>query len=129
MTDAQTCGTGLAQHSVLPAKLDDLITAMADVLEAHQRSLVLADRDARAEYDAYAKLIGQQREIADRLRATASQMADYRGLPMGEHDEKELASPEAAEAFRRFVTHEQELVALLQESVAEGRQLLAAMDS
>jgi hypothetical protein len=108
MPDEPTCGTGLAEHSALPAKLGDLMAGLADVLDAHTKALVMDDPNARLEHDAYTKVIGQHRGISTQLHTAASQMAGYRELPSARHDEEALADPEAAEAFRRFVALEQE---------------------
>lgn len=123
-----TCGQGVAEQAGLPAKLGDLVAALAVVLEVHSRTLVLEDRNARLEHEAYSELARRQREIATQLHAVASLMAGYRDLPMGEHDEGAMAAPEALEAFREFVTLEQDLVSWLQGSVTEGQDMLAQMD-
>lgn len=48
-----TCGKGLAENSVLPAKLGELISAIAENLEAHMQALDRTDQNSRREYDAY----------------------------------------------------------------------------
>jgi hypothetical protein len=48
----QTCGKGLAENAVLPARLGAVTGALADVLEAHVKALDLDDENARAEHDA-----------------------------------------------------------------------------
>jgi hypothetical protein len=60
MTDQPTCGKGLAEHAVLPAKLGELLAALAANLQLHQNSLVLTDENARAEYRAFAMLDGMR---------------------------------------------------------------------
>ena len=52
MDEQQTCGKGLAEHSVLPAKLGELTAAIAAILEHHQTALDLTDENARKEYKA-----------------------------------------------------------------------------
>ena len=106
MDDQPTCGSGLAEHSTLPASLARLIAATAAVLEIHQQALVLEDENARRENDAYTKLAQAHRSLADQLQATAEQMAGYRNLPMVSHDVRAMTSPEVFEAFRHFVMSE-----------------------
>jgi hypothetical protein len=86
MKPPTTCGQGLAEHSKLPAKLAELLAALAENLELHQRALDLTDPNSRAEHIAYQKLEHAFRKIATELGAAAKAMAGYRDLPMGKHD-------------------------------------------
>jgi hypothetical protein len=123
--DQPTCGKGLAANAVLPAKLAELTAATAEVLERHTKALDLTDPAAREEFDAYAALVRAHRTMAGQLATLAQQMAAYRDLPMGRHDEAVMADPEGqAEAFQRFVALERELLALLSAKVEEEVQLL-----
>jgi len=121
--DATTCGQGLAAHSAVPAKLAELIVAMGDNLEAHLESLDLTDEDATLERDAYVKLVERHRRIAAELKATADEMAGYRDLPMGRHDDEKLASPTTVEAFESLVRVEQELITLLEHTLEQHRSM------
>jgi hypothetical protein len=127
MDDQPTCGKGLAEHAVLPAKLADLIASMADVLEAHLAALDVTDARSLAERDAYLDLVRENREAAVQLKAIATQMAGYRDLPMGRHIEEAMAGPRVLHSFQRFVRSEQELLALLQHRVEEDKEMLAVM--
>jgi hypothetical protein len=124
MDEQPTCGKGLAEHAALPAKLGELAAAMAENLEIHQTALDLTDEKARKEHEAYVKLAAEFRGIASRLQTTAEQMAGYRDLPMGRHDEQVLAQPKVLEAFARFVKIEEELLALLQRGIERDRKML-----
>ena|SRR5690349_7873679 len=123
-SEPQTCGKGLAENSVLPAKLSQLISAMAGNLEAHRRALDLNDQYSRAEYEAYEKLLKELRQTAAQLAITAAEMAGYRELPMGRHDEKAMIHPSVREAFEQFVEHKRELLELLQQTQDQDNQLL-----
>jgi hypothetical protein len=127
MNDQQTCGRGLAEHSELPARLADVADAMADNLQVHMQALELEDEAARQEHAVYLRLAEEQRQVAARLRAVAGEMADARDLPMGRHDQQTLTSPEVGEAFQRFITAKEELLALLQRMVEQDQHLLAQM--
>ena len=123
--DRPTCGEGLAANSILPAKLAELMTAQAEVLERHTRALDLTDASAQKELDAYSKLERAHRDVAGELADLGEEMAGYRALPMGRHDMTVMADPEGQmEAFRRFVAVERELMALLRTKLeAEGELL------
>jgi hypothetical protein len=123
----QTCGQGLAEHSVLPARLGELTAALAENLEVHMPALDLTDENAKREHDAYVKLATELRTIAGRLHATRDAMAGYRDLPMGRHDERALSSPEVVAAFEGFVKVEQELLQLLPVRVDQHETMLAGM--
>jgi hypothetical protein len=127
MADDPTCGQGLAEHSVLPAKLAELTASLADNLEAHTKALDRTDDNAEREHGVYVKLVQEHRKIAALLDATAEEMAASRDLPMGRHDAKAMSSPAVVEAFERFVEIERELAGLLQERVREDAKLLAEM--
>lgn len=127
MEDQSTCGKGLAASAVLPEKLGRVIGCMAEVLEVHMKALDLEDPNARLERDAYEKLAGQQKEIADRLQANANAMASYQDLPVGRHDDEAMAGPESIEAFAALVNAKQELLRLLEQSAAENEAMLGEM--
>jgi hypothetical protein len=128
MDEQQTCGRGLAEHSVLPGRLAEVVEAMADNLRVHMAALELDDEPAREEHAVYLRLAEEQRQAAGRLRAIAGEMAAARDLPMGRHDAQTLTSPEVADAFRQFVKAKQELAATLEGMAEEDQRMLAAMD-
>jgi hypothetical protein len=125
--EEQTCGRGLAEHSVLPAQLAEVTEAMADNLMAHMQALELDDEAAREEHAVYLRLAEEQRQAAARLRAVAGEMAAARDLPMGRHDAQTMSSPEVADAFRRFVEARQELLAVLRRMAEQDQRMLAEM--
>lgn len=111
--ETQTCGQGLAENSLLPAKLGELTDSVAEILEIHMGALDLRDNDSRREHEAYRELAREHRKIAAALKETARHMAGYRDLPMGAHDRNMMSSPKAVAAFENFAKLEDELVALL----------------
>lgn len=127
MNDGQTCGKGLAQHSVLTASLGELVAATARVLEVHMKALDLTDENAKGEFEAYRELASAHRRIARELTDTAHRMAAYRTLPMGRHDMAVMTSAAPRHAFTGFVEQEEALLALLQRRIPEDRAMLDAM--
>lgn len=124
-----TCGKGLAENSVLPARLADVIAGMAANLEVHSKALDLTDQSSRREHEVYELLVNELQQAATHLYATANQMAGARDLPMGRHDEKAMTHPRVRETFETFIKHKQELSVLLQETAARDDQLLETMHS
>jgi hypothetical protein len=127
MEDTPTCGKGLAEHSAIPAKLAELIDALAANLEAHQPTLDLTDDRSRQELEAYVTLGRAHRSIAAQLRDVAERMSGYRDLPMGRHDERALEGRAVVDAFARYVRAEREVLALLESSVARDAAMLSAV--
>jgi len=126
-SDQQTCGKGLAENSVLPAKLGALISVMAGNLEVHRKALDLSDENSRSENDVYEKLLRDLRQTAAQLSVTASEMAGYRDLPMGRHDQKAMTHPRVGDAFQKFAQHKRELLELLVQTEERDHKLLEAM--
>ena len=125
--EQQTCGKGLAENSVLPARLGNLVAAMAENLAVHMNALDLRDLNSQAEYNAYEKLVNELRQTAVQLLWTANEMAGYRDLPMGRHDEIAMTQPEIRQAFEKFVIHKHELLSLLEQTAERDDQLLEMM--
>lgn len=124
-----TCGKGLAENSVLPARLGTLLAAMAENLEVHMKALDLTDPNSREEYEAYEGLVMKIQQTAAQLEETANRMAGYRDLPMGRHDEQAMTHPRVREAFERFVKQKQQVLSLLEQTAERDSKLLEAMRS
>ena len=123
--DMPTCGKGLAANSALPARLSELMLARADVFERHMQALDLTDPNSQKEHDAYASLEHEHREIGRALERVAHEMAGCRDLPMGRHDMAVMTDPKGqAEAFRRFVAVERELLELLRAKLEQEEAML-----
>lgn len=127
MEGEPTCGKGLAEHSAVPARIADLMAAVAENLELHMRALDERDASSGRELDAYRALASEHRELAARLHGTAEQMASYRTLAMGPHDMAAISTPEVLEAFETFVKREEALLALLRERLERDRAMLREM--
>ena len=127
IAEQPTCGKGLAENSVLPATLSSLISAMAENLAVHMKALDLTDSNSQAEHQAYERLVKELREAAVSLQWAANEMAGYRDLPMGRHDQVAMTQPEVRNAFAKFVAHKHELLTLLEQTADRDRQLLEMM--
>src|SRR5512145_2531911 len=94
MDEPRTCGAGLAERSALPARVSALTAAMAEVLDAHQRTLDFTDDNARTEQIAYQQLADDYRRLTTELRAIADRMLGYRDLPMARHHAQAMLAPD-----------------------------------
>lgn len=129
MTDVSTCGEGLAAHAAFHAKLAALMETIGRNLELHLASLDPNDEVSRPEFDAYTSLVERHRDLAERLRLTAEEMASYEDLPMGNHDADALASPSVVDAFRTMINEQEALASMLTEWVEQDRAMLEGGDS
>ena len=125
----QTCGKGLAEHSIVVSTLGALVAAMAENLEVHQDALDVTDENSRKELRVYVKLTEEFRCIASQLAATAGHMAGYRDLPMGRHDPRAMATPKVVEAFKTLIRAEQDLQRMLANMIERHQAILGAAGS
>jgi hypothetical protein len=127
MDDEPTCGKGVAENSRVPARMGELVDALAENLELHMGALDLSDPQSRMEYEAYRELAISHRGIAIQLKLAARRMAGYRDLPMGRHDTSVMASREVHAAFESFISAEEALLTTLHERLEQDRALLRQM--
>jgi len=127
MAEEQTCGKGLAESSVVPASLGELVAATARVLEVHMKALDLTDENAKTELEAYRELATAHRRIAVELSSLAERMASYRNLPMARHDMVAMMAPAPRHAFAGLVKQEERLVELLRSRLERDHAMLAQM--
>jgi hypothetical protein len=124
-----TCGQGLAEHAPLHGRLAEFMAAMADNLEVHMTALDLTDPSSQREHEAYARLLSQHRDIADRLAGLSREMAGYRDLPMGRHDDKAMSAERIAPDFSRLAERESRLLEALRSQLETHRRMLAKLHS
>ena len=124
MDEPRTCGEGLAQRSMLPARVSALTAAIAEVLETHEQTLDLSDDSARLEHLAYQQLTNDYRRVTSQFRAIADRMLGYRDLPMARHHAQAMLAPEIRGALANLVERERDLAALLQTWVQEDQAML-----
>jgi hypothetical protein len=127
MAEEQTCGKGIAENSVVPKSLAELVAATARVLEVHMKALDLTDDNAKSELEAYRELATAHRRIAAELSSLAERMASYRNLPMARHDMTAMMAPAPRHAFAGLVKQEERLVELLQSRLERDHVMLAQM--
>jgi hypothetical protein len=122
-----TCGKGLAANAWLPAKLGDVASAMAEMLDIHTTALDLTDENSAREREAYLSLVRKYRAVAAQLHALGEEMAGYRDMPMGRHDMTVMTDPKMAETFAEVVRAKDDLLTNLQQRIDEDKAMLAEM--
>jgi hypothetical protein len=122
-----SCGAGIAENSVLPEKLADLLAALAGVLAQHTETLDLSDANARNERAAYQALLTTFEQTASTLRTLAGEMAGYRDLAPAVHDEALMAGFAPLSAFQKYVEAKRGLQALLEASAESDDEMLEEM--
>jgi hypothetical protein len=125
-SEAQTCGSGIAEHGSVPAAIGIMFDGLAQTLELHRQMLVLSDPKAQHEDAVYRDLAASWREIAQLVEKAAAKMIAQRGLPMGAHDETAWGEAHVR-AFERFVSGQRKTLALLTVAVERDEKMLASM--
>ena len=124
--DAPTCGTGIAQHATIPAKIADMFEGLAETLELHRQMLVPNDANAQKEDEVYRDLASRWKQIAELITQAAQQMTAQRELPMGAHDETAWGDAHMR-AFEKFVNGQSQVLALLRVAAERDQQTLRSM--
>ena len=100
--------------------------AVADNLVTHLPMLVAGDEDTRHERRTYEHLSRRHHEAAAMLQALATEMAEVRDMPMGQHDFEAMSHDDMAKALAGLIRAEEQLVTQLQAQLAEHRSMLDA---
>jgi hypothetical protein len=115
-------------HSPSPLGRERVDRLGQETLETHLPSLVLDDENARREHAVYVGLSKDLRQAAVLLQASGAEMERARDLPEAEHDARKLASPDARDAFGRFMRAEETLASLLGQRLEADRAMTRQMD-
>jgi uncharacterized protein YndB with AHSA1/START domain len=124
--ETPTCGSGLAQHATIPARIGVMIEGLAETLDLHRKMLKLHDANARKEDEVYRELAASWTTIAQLVEKAAAVMAAQHELPMGAHDETAWGEAHL-KAFGKFVKAQTQVLALLRVAAERDEQMLASM--
>jgi hypothetical protein len=122
-----SCGSGLAQNSVVPAALAAVTVSLAQNLEVHARALEPGDAAAAQEQGVYERVARSLRSAATDLQAAAAEMASAVDLPMGAHDMAAMTTTDVLAAFENYVAAEDNLRRLLEGRREENELMLTAI--
>jgi uncharacterized protein YndB with AHSA1/START domain len=126
VSEAPTCGIGLAQHATIPLKIAAMFEGLAETLELHRALLKLEDPRSRREDEVYSELAASWAEIARAVQRAAARMTEQRELPMGEHDQAAWGERNTR-AFEKFVRAQGQLLARLRVAAPRDEEMLATM--
>ncbi|HSI06026.1 MAG: hypothetical protein ACAI38_15405 [Myxococcota bacterium] len=120
--DMKSCGQHMADRAVLPTKMVELMTSVADMMDAHAAFMVATakgNKDAIAEADGMKMLAKDHRDLATMMGKTATNMTNAAKWPNAPHDEKMMMSdPKIMESMKRLLKTEKEMAALMQQDIA-----------
>ena len=122
-----SCGSGLAQNSVVPAALAAVTVSLAQNLEVHTRALEPGDAAAAQEQGVYERVARSLRSAATDLQAAAAEMASAVDLPMGAHDMAAMTTTDVLAAFENYVAAQDNLRRLLEGRREENELMLTAI--
>lgn len=118
----KSCGQHMADKAVLPNKMVELMTAVADTMEAHAAFMVAnakGNKDAIAEADGLKAIAKDHRELATMMGKTATNMTNAGKWPNVPHDmNKMMSDAKIKEAMARMLKTEKEMSALMQQDIA-----------
>ena len=121
-----TCGQMMASKAVMPQKMSELLTNVADNLEAHAKWVGTKDKAAKAENDQLIKVAKEHRAIAASMKKTAETMQKGKDLAQAPHDMKTM-DPKMAEGMTRQIALEREMASLLQKDADDAEKHLSSM--
>jgi hypothetical protein len=123
-----TCGQMMASKSVLPAKMAELMTAVADSMEGHAKWAGMGkDKASKGEQQAMMKLVKSHRELAASYTKLAAEMQKGKDLPPAAHDMKAMDMGKMGEMTTRQVKAEREMAQLINKDADETEAMMKAM--
>jgi hypothetical protein len=124
-----TCGQMMASKAALPSKMAELMTAVADSVEAHAKWTGTKDKMAKAEHDMLMKVAKDHRAVAKQYTAIAATMTKAKDLQQAPHDPKTADMAKMAELTQKQITLAREMAALMTKDADESEKMLASMKS
>jgi hypothetical protein len=122
MMDNKTCGQHMADHAVLPTKLAEVMTAVAEMMDTHAAYMMAnakGDKNAIAEADGMKAIAKDHRELAKIATTTATRMTEAAKWPNVPHDmSKMMADPKIQASMKNMLKAEKEMAALMQQDIA-----------
>jgi hypothetical protein len=117
----KTCGQMMAAKAVLPAKMAETMTAVANMFDAHAKFMLEGKtKEGKKEADAFKGVAKQHRDLAAGFKKTAESMNKLATLPAAPHDmAKMMADPGIGAAMQEMMRTHKEMVALLQKEIAD----------
>jgi hypothetical protein len=129
-TAEMTCGQMMARKAELPTKLSELITTVADNVEAHAKWMSASkDKAAKKEHDALMKVAKDHRQLAKQLTTTATTMTAQKDLPGTPHDPKTMDVAKMTELTTKQIKLSREMATLLNKDADEAEKMLTQMKS
>jgi hypothetical protein len=120
--DNKSCGQHMADRAVLPSKMTELMTSVADMMDAHAAFMIAnakGNKDAMAEAEGMKMLAKDHRELSTMMSKTATNMTNAAKWPNAPHDmNKMMADPKIQETMKRLLKNEKEMHALMQQDIA-----------
>lgn len=122
----KTCGQMMSEKAVLPAKMAELVTAVATMADAHANFMLTSEpksKEAAAEAEGMKKLAQMHRDSAVAFTKIAESLKAAAAWPAAPHDMKKMmADPKIQESMKLMLSTHKEMAALLQKEVAMMEQ-------
>lgn len=120
----KTCGQMMAEKADLPAKMSEVMTSVADMMDAHAK-LMTGSKEAKQEAAAFTKMAKEHRDLATRFKKTSDGMKKMGDLPAAEHDMAKMkADPKVQASMKAMLQSHKDMIALMQREVAEMEKMM-----
>ncbi len=126
MPEHMTCGQMMAAESAMPAKMNELMTAIADGMEMHAKWSGTANKVAKGEHDAMMKIAKDHRQMGAMMKSTSEEMMKQKNLASAPHDMKAM-DPKMGETMTKQVTLEREMATMMMKDADETEKAVQMM--
>ncbi len=119
--EEKTCGQHISEMAVLPAKMSEVMTAVANMMDTHA-TLMLQDKSKPSKQEAAAlkKLAAQHKKLAAEFKKTQEMMEKASTWPNAPHDMNKMMNDSASKtAMAEMLRTHKEFDALLNKQIAE----------
>lgn len=122
-----TCGQWAASKAPLPAKLGELMTAIADNLEFHAKWTGTKDKAAKAEHDMLMKMAKDHRAIGKMSTDISNGMTKAKDMAQATHDPKTMDGAKMAEMQLKQIKLQREMAQMMMKDADEAEKMLSSM--
>jgi hypothetical protein len=116
-----SCGQMISAKAALPKKMAEVMTSVADMMDAHAAIMTASKtKEASLEVAGLKKIAADHRALAESFQKTADDMSKASSWPNAPHDMNAMKSdPKLGAAMQKMLAAEKDMIALLQKEVAD----------
>lgn len=122
-----SCGQMVASKAVLPTKMAEVMTAVADMFDAHAAIMLASkNKDGAKEAAGLKKIAKNHRDLSTAFSKAAAEMSKAATWPNAPHDMAAMkADAKLGASMQKMLATHKEMIALMQKEVAEMEAMMA----